>query len=397
MALVCPHATAPATTTPLARQRLGDGPSELYPRATLGILAVCPLQRHPFRPYWPQENPIQRGGNPRLGGPAQQPQEYRMSATEILLYTQGSSVPTSRFRPRGLDISKLKNVKLRGGVVIAQCPVCAAEGRDSKGQHLAVFDEGHGAFSCITAPRDKVHNRAIAALAGLDAPPLLRRRAPRHINVTPRPKPDLAALRVPTDSELQEIAGTRHLPSIAGLQAAVHAGHLWVWTTRDYDEVVNAWVQTDSARVAAQARRMDGRPWRSANGAKAKTLKNSIGAWPIGSADIGNKPFVALCEGGPDTLAVWTLAAMHGRCSEIAPVCMAGASMRIHPKAAPYFRGKGVWIYPHSDDAGKRAVDVWTADLRKSGVEWVKPFEIRPHKDLNDYLAAMALERDSAV
>lgn len=321
-----------------------------------------------------------------------------MSPTEIHLYTQGSSVPTSRFRPKGLDISKLNNVKLRGGVVIAQCPVCASEGRDSKGQHLAVFDEGHGAFSCITAPGDKVHNRAIAAMAGLDAPLPPRRVVPRHVHVpASRPKPDLTGLRIPTDSELQEIAGTRHLPSIAGLQAAVQAGHLWILTTRDYDEVVNVWVQTDSARVAAQARRMDGRPWRCVGGAKAKTLKNSIGTWPIGSADIGTKPFVALCEGGPDTLAVWTLAAIQGRCSEIAPVCMAGSSMSIHSKAAPYFRGKGVWIYPHSDDAGKRAVDVWTADLRNAGAEWVKPFEIHPHKDLNDYLAAMALERDSAV
>ncbi len=313
---------------------------------------------------------------------------------------EGSTLGTGSAGPRarGLDLSILKNLRIRGDKVIAQCPVCAAEGRDSKGQHLVIFNDGQGAFSCIAAPRDKVHNRAIAAIAGLDARSMRPRQSIHRIAAPDTPRlPDLGALQKPTERQLEQIVRVRNLPTNVGLHAAVQAGQLWTLSTRDFDEDTLSWVLTDSARVTAQARRMDGRPWRSAHGAKAKTLKFSTGSWPIGSADIGPKPFVALCEGGPDTLAVWTLAALQGRCSEIAPVCMAGATMRIHPKATPYFRGKGVWIYPHSDDAGARALAVWSEDLRMAGVEWIKPIVLTPHKDLNEFVSALMFEKEEVL
>jgi hypothetical protein len=69
-----------------------------------------------------------------------------------------------------LDVAKLKNVKRRtDGKIIAQCPACAAEGNDSKGEHLAVFPDGR--FSCVIHPQDKAHNKIIFNLVGIKGVP----------------------------------------------------------------------------------------------------------------------------------------------------------------------------------------------------------------------------------
>lgn len=42
---------------------------------------------------------------------------------------------------------------------------------------------------------------------------------------------------------------------------------------------------------------------------------------------------------------------------------MLGASQRIHESALPHFTVKRVRIYPHLDDAGRKAAERWTAQL----------------------------------
>jgi hypothetical protein len=64
-----------------------------------------------------------------------------------------------------LDITKLKNVKKNGDITTAECPACAAEGHDSNGSHLAMFDTG--AYVCAKAPGDPKHNKEVFRLAGL--------------------------------------------------------------------------------------------------------------------------------------------------------------------------------------------------------------------------------------
>jgi hypothetical protein len=64
-----------------------------------------------------------------------------------------------------IDQSKLKNVVSKGdGKITAQCPACAAEGADAKGDHLVVFRDGK--FGCVVNEKDKTHNRLILQLAG---------------------------------------------------------------------------------------------------------------------------------------------------------------------------------------------------------------------------------------
>ena len=154
----------------------------------------------------------------------------------------------------------------------------------------------------------------------------------------------------------------------------------------------------DSARVNAQARRMDGQEWQHI-GAKAWTLPGSWASWPIGITKAQPFPAISLCEGGPDFLAahylaLWEQATHHTkRDAQCSPVAMLGASQRIHADALPLFAGKRVRIFGHDDEAGKAAVELWARQLAAVGAE-VDAFKFaglrqvngEPVKDLNDSL-----------
>ena len=294
-----------------------------------------------------------------------------------------------------LDLSRLVRPITRGGKLIAQCPACAAAGGDKSAEHLVIYEDGAGKFGCVQYSGDKDHRRQIAALVGAEPTAAFTPRARPPARPQPAPAPRklvLPVLRVPTVGELAQLATMRKLPFFAGLELAVRAGALRCADMLDAGDTVTAWVLLDSSHRCAQARRLDGKPWRGIGDVKAKTLPGSQAAWPIGSADIGAKPFVALCEGGPDTLAAWSMAWLEGKADKIAPVCVAGAGNTLHADALPLFRGKGVWLFPHRDTAGERARLNWTAQLLGAGALWVKPFDVKPHKDLNDWVTASCAE-----
>jgi len=66
-----------------------------------------------------------------------------------------------------LDISKLEEVKNRDNNTIARCPACAEDGRDKKGDHLFINNEGR--FGCVLYPREEgiLHRKRIFELVGL--------------------------------------------------------------------------------------------------------------------------------------------------------------------------------------------------------------------------------------
>lgn len=299
-----------------------------------------------------------------------------------------------------LDLSRLVRPQTRAGKLIAQCPACAQSGGDKSAQHLVVFEDGAGKWGCVQYPGDKEHRRQIAALVGIESAATFAPRARPPVRPQPAPAPrklDLPVLRIPTVGELARLADLRQLPFFAGLELAVQAGVLRCAEMLDAGETVTAWLLLDSSHRCAQARRLDGKPWRGIGDVKAKTLPGSQAAWPIGAADIGAKPFVALCEGGPDTLAAWSLAWWEGKAVKIAPVCVAGAGNTLHADALPLFRGKGIWLFPHHDNAGERARLNWTAQLLGAGALWVQPFSVAPHKDLNEWLTACRAEIGGAL
>lgn len=65
-----------------------------------------------------------------------------------------------------LDESKLYNVVHQSDGFSAQCPACAAIGRDKSSNHLKVWSS-NGAYCCIINKGDIDHNREIYSLVGL--------------------------------------------------------------------------------------------------------------------------------------------------------------------------------------------------------------------------------------
>lgn len=269
-----------------------------------------------------------------------------------------------------LDISLLDNMRSSGSKITARCPACAEEGRDSVGNHLSIRDGGRGPFGCILHQgiQGSAHRKRIFRLVGL------RSRSPLPI-ATPllpvKPKarvplrlPDLRPLN---EQEMASIARLRGWHHHEGLKQLTARGLLWYWEVLDDFRDWPAWIITDSARLNAQARRLNGHLWVGID-CKAKSLPGSDSSWPIGAADIGDRPYVLLCEGQPDFCASLSLVSWEDKKVEsVAPVCMTGAGNSIHPEALPYFAGKRIRIVAHADDEGRAAAQRWSDQLYHAG------------------------------
>ena len=64
-----------------------------------------------------------------------------------------------------INISKLENVKHAQDKIIARCPACAANGKDTTGNHLAVYKIG--TFGCVVDDTEE-HRNLILKLVGLN-------------------------------------------------------------------------------------------------------------------------------------------------------------------------------------------------------------------------------------
>lgn len=235
--------------------------------------------------------------------------------------------------------------------------------------------------------------RKFVELAGghfTPAPPVAR---PQHQVAEAKPKPVFPDFRKGTAADFKQLASLRQI-SREGVEWASERGLLWFATLKDCP----AWVVTDTARVNAQARRMDGLPWEHI-GAKAWTLPGSWASWPIGITEAQPFTAISLCEGGPDFLAAHYLALWEQsthytkRDVQCVPVAMLGASQRIHPDALPIFTGKRVRIFGHDDAAGRAAVECWArqletvvADVDAFNFAGLRQVNGLPVKDLNDSL-----------
>jgi hypothetical protein len=141
------------------------------------------------------------------------------------------------------------------------------------------------------------------------------------------------AFEVPTQTEIETIAALRGL-SPEGVTLAAERGLLFCadsWEGR-------AWVVTDSRRVNAQARKLDGKPWEAIGGKKAWTLPGSVATWSVGIRESEDFPSIALVEGSADLMAAMHLIWVAGQEKRIAPVAMFGASMWTTKAALPTFR-----------------------------------------------------------
>lgn len=294
-----------------------------------------------------------------------------------------------------LDLNLLEDVRKDGEKLVARCPACAERGHDKKGDHLCIFP--NGAFHCIAFSEDPGHNQRIFELVGLRRG---RVRSPAqwvpHVQkVEPRPTPKIPCLHKLTHNERVELCRIRDWPS--DIMPVLEL--LWEYRLLFYADVYDdgqtwpSWLITDYAKRGAQARRLDGMEWEGIS-AKAKSLPGSSSSWPIGAANIEDRPIVLLCEGQPDFVAALPIAFIEGApLHKIAPVCMAGAGNRIHEDALDFFKAKRVRIFSHPDDAGQTGAAKWAAQLQTVGAK-VDGFTFsgialangKPVKDLADYL-----------
>ncbi len=182
-----------------------------------------------------------------------------------------------------------------------------------------------------------------------------------------------------------ELATLRHV-SLGGAELMAKRGLLWFAMWKQHP----AWIVADSARVNAQARRMNGQQWEGIN-AKAQTLPGSRAAWPVGVNESKPFPVILLCEGGPDLLAAHHYIAAHKREADTAAVAMLGANSLITADALPLFAGKRVRITAHADDAGRNAAVRWADQLKAAGCvvdaldfSGLLMADGSPVKDLND-------------
>ena len=194
--------------------------------------------------------------------------------------------------------------------------------------------------------------------------------------------PSRKVLRLPDmhrgeKDELRSLASLRNL-SIESLKLATDQGWLWFAELLDDGEHHKAWLLTDASRRTAQARKLNTKGWTHLPGnPKAKTLAGSEASWPIGAADLKNKPNVAFCEGMPDFLTAIHFARNEGKEMHVAPVCMLGASLNIHEEALGFFKGKTIKIFPHLDDAGITAANRWAKQLYAAGACEVIAFKFK--------------------
>jgi hypothetical protein len=148
----------------------------------------------------------------------------------------------------------------------------------------------------------------------------------------------------------------------------------------------------------AQARRVDGQlypAFRDVGERKSHTLAGSKQNWPLGITEAGRFQNVLFVEGAPDLLAAHCLISWAGRQNNTCAVAVLGAGNRMPEQILTVFEAKRLRIFPHQDDAGKRALWRWTGQLIGAGAK-VDAFDFKglrradgsPVEDLNDLLRA---------
>jgi CHC2 zinc finger len=171
-----------------------------------------------------------------------------------------------------------------------------------------------------------------------------------------------AELRAGRDDELRSLARDREI-SIEACRLAESRGLLRFLDTREGI----AWVVTDRVRANAVARLLGGRFW--ANGAKAKTLPDSLAKRPVGIIEAMDYACVAIVEGGPDLLAAFHFIIECGAQESVGPVCMTSTNADFLLGELERLRGKHVRLFPHIDPQGRAAATRWLDQLATRCVE----------------------------
>jgi len=156
---------------------------------------------------------------------------------------------------------------------------------------------------------------------------------------------------------------------------------------------VKCFVITDDSRMAAEIRRMDGKPFTVS---KAYPLRGVNKSWMPGIELLKKATLetsVLITEGATDLLAAIDLYSRYRRCDDgnhsWQPVAMLGAGCKqLHPQAKIILKGRHVRLVPDADPAGDKMADHWTKALRKIGCS-VDVVTLPQGTDLTDHLLTL--------
>lgn len=201
-------------------------------------------------------------------------------------------------------------------------------------------------------------------------------REPRRVEPPrpPRPAPKLPVLRAGTGPELRQLAERRGF-AIEALRLAKSRGFLWFCDLWGHA----AFCTTDQRRALHELRRVNGEKWPAYGRLPARKC-HCIGTgkdWPVGT--IESVPFgkIAWVEGAPDFLAAFHFLRAERKTETVAPVGILGASNRtLAPEALAKFKDKAVCLYPHTDEAGRKAAREWARQLKQAGAARVTAFDL---------------------
>jgi len=137
---------------------------------------------------------------------------------------------------------------------------------------------------------------------------------------------------------------------------------------------------SDSMDFGMELRKLDGTPFdalmqpdgsQHLAARKSHTIKGSVKNWPVGLPNACNVNTIVICEGIPDFLECYDRIIQEGKLQDLQmmpdmlPVCMLGASLKIHWDALAWFYEKRVRIMAHSDKVGVAAAIRWWHQLSK--------------------------------
>lgn len=204
-----------------------------------------------------------------------------------------------------------------------------------------------------------------------------------------RPMPRLRLARA---GELETLAALRGV-TVETLKAAESCGLLRFaeWAGRV------AWCVCDPGGRIAEGRRLDGKLWEAYKMLPARKCHAWGGGkdWPVNLEAAAQCGKMLLVEGGPDVLAALEIVRREGVAESVGVVGILGAgNTRLDAAALPFFRGKAVRLFPHADEAGRKAAKEWARLLLDAGAARVDAFDLtglmradgEPGKDLCDVL-----------
>jgi hypothetical protein len=223
-----------------------------------------------------------------------------------------------------------------------------------------------------TAGTDAEAIRRVLELAGGHASPFAL--APLQGPAKPAPVlyDGLAGLDLqpPTLAEIHALQALRDWPFTAGLELARRRGFLWMADAAHRGDTHRAWIFTDNARLAAQARRLDGKEW-SGDGHtyKSKSLRTDPDH-PPGLADLVScdRRAVLICEGESDAVAALLLAWAGDIADSVGVICLTGVSKPLPPSVLDTLRGRRCRVLRQTDPAGHKAALTWAESIHAAGI-----------------------------